>query len=395
LLGMDHRLMLATQATETRSLQSTPQVQSNAPSEIYAPSAATSNNEHSAGTSNNGHNATHHLHRRFASMDSRGNHFSIAHASSHYGEAQIHSQGRAPPVQSQPLLGRQHQPAANDSLKSVATAPEQPMSVPAPSTQASPRPSSIELSEHTSEMAGHASPECSSLTPGMKSLHSTPQLDMETASTADSSLSELVEENVILVQPQTKTRVLKTVEAEEEPESSRLSEASDSEYAERSQKNASPKGKTAVTPARRVRARNPTPRRKKCTNCLKNRIKCDLLDPMCTNCADQNEESVQCVYPPRANAAGSKRSAREVSGAVSVTAKRPRTFTSSTTPEVETSEALPAKEPTTNDDTPQMKPQKSASPKVSREVLNLFSTDQSRLDHTPGGRRARSKPLQA
>lgn len=388
--GMDHRLMLATQALETRSLQFTPQVQSAAPSDIYAPSATTSNNEHS-GTSNSGHNVSHHLHRRFASMDSRSNHLTIANVSSHYGEAQVPLQGRAPPTQSQSSLGRQHQPTASKALKSIANVPQQLISAPTPSTQASRRPS---LSEHASEMAD-ASPEYTGLTPGMKSLHSTPQLDAETASTAASSLSEPAEESVILVQPQTKTRVIKTVETEVELESSRMSEASESEYGERSQKIVSPKGKAAITPARRVRVRNPTPRRKKCTNCLKKRIKCDLLDPMCTHCAKEDNESGPCVYPPWANASGSKRNAREVSGAVSVKAKRPRTAAASTTPEATPSEVMSAKETTENDDKPQTKPRKNGNTGVSRELMNLFPSDQNVLDHTPGDRRARSKPLQA
>ena len=237
LLGMDHRMMLATQAMETRSMQSASQVSSNAPSEMYGPSATSAHTMH---------NTTQQLHQRFAAMDGRSPHA--------MQQSRPDMQHRGPPQHAQQHPLRRQAVAHEPSIHAMVSAFQRPHVASESSSQRSRRPSLAQPSEQAPSEAGdHASSSHSPNIPATKSMQSTPPIDAETASSAPSSIPDLpIDESVIMVQTKAKTKMSTQIAAPVEDDAeltpadeSELSEP-DSEYLERPKSKPTPKTRSAA-----------------------------------------------------------------------------------------------------------------------------------------------------
>jgi hypothetical protein len=252
MLGMDHRMMLSSQRAETRSMLIGSHQSSNAPSEVYAPSAASAPAGLGFGQQPNRHAAAMLAHASQSAPDSSR---SQANGQSQF---RVHQA----PLPEPPQHHRRQKSAQEHITRTAFHTVDKPALRQPASSQTSRRPSAVELSEHSSEHGTHPSSAFSPITPHVESMHSTPQAELETASSAPSSLSEQgSDENTILVKTKpTKSatrRVVTEVTEEEEDEEMPSTPSSDSEYTERPQrKQKTPRGTSSL--AARSSSKSPT-----------------------------------------------------------------------------------------------------------------------------------------
>ena len=389
LLGMDHRMMLATQAMETRSMQSASQVSSNAPSEMYGPSATSAHTMH---------NTTQQLHQRFAAMDGRSPH------AMQQSRPDAHHRNHPQHAQQHPL--RRQAVAPETSIHAMVSAFQRPQVPSESSSQMSRRPSLAQPSEQAPSEAGdHASSSHSPNIPATKSMQSTPQIDAETASSAPSSIPDLPnDESVIMVQTKTKTNLTAQTAAPLEDEAeltqadeSELSEP-DSEYLERPKSKPTPKTRPAAdTPTNATPSSPAGVPRPKCKPCTKRSKECNRATPSCSDCVD-NEITCEYSKPEYWSRSGpkgprkTKRVAEDSPAPASASTKRSKRAVSVAKAD-STRDTTPTSTPDQNSTQLDIQPQGNL--KSSRELMGLFATSESNVFAVPNeSRRAKSRPLQ-